>query len=278
MARRRAKESEAARSLRGAARDSQKLETAIERKGASKTRAKLPIYGQHAVAVERSDAARNRASILDAARKLLKKRPIGEICMDELAQTAGVGKGTLYRRFADRSSLCRALLHDESLKLQARTLRGFDLPPNTPWVERLGCFLDALFEFVVDNAVLLSEAAAFERGGTARFDHPAHAWQRDETTILLKKAGAAGELSVRRPEIVAELILALLDPDLIEWHIARGATRRELRDAFHGLWRQGLLHAPELEDRVTREDRADRVDRAAPGARVARLRTDRRRR
>src|SRR5262249_17388381 len=124
----------------------------------------LPILGQALPVAERADAARNRVAILDAARRLLKKRPIGEICMDELAEAAGVGKGTLYRRFEDRSSLCHALLHDNAMALQAFVLRGFDLPRSASWIERLERLLSALFDFTFDNASLLSEAAAFERG------------------------------------------------------------------------------------------------------------------
>jgi AcrR family transcriptional regulator len=56
----------------------------------------------------RTDAQRNRASIIDAARKLF-VRP-GEFSMSEVARRAGVGQGTLYRNFADRSELAAALM------------------------------------------------------------------------------------------------------------------------------------------------------------------------
>jgi AcrR family transcriptional regulator len=81
---------------------------------------RLLIVGQSApeAARERADAARNRERILTAARRLLGRRPIHEICMDEVAREAGVGKGTVYRRFADRSSLCHALLDDSERTLQ----------------------------------------------------------------------------------------------------------------------------------------------------------------
>jgi AcrR family transcriptional regulator len=205
--------------------------------------ARLPIIGQPpaASAAERSDAARNRAAILAAARKLIKKRPIGEICMDELARTAGVGKGTLYRRFADRSSLCRALLDEESMRLQARTLHEFDLPPGAPPLQRLRTFLDALFEFVTENTLLLSEALAFERGTIGRFDHPAYVWQRKTIALYLRKAAESGELTVTEPEVAADLILATLDPDLIGWHLARGTTKAQLHSSLRKLWGSGLL-------------------------------------
>lgn len=205
-------------------------------------RGRLGILGQEAPAIERADAARNRRAILDAARKLLAKRPIGEICMDELAKVAGVGKGTLYRRFADRASLCRALLHDDAIELQTRVLTGFELGAGSPWLMRLDRLLDALFDFVVDHAALLSEAAAFERGPFGRMGHPAHVWQRQEIALYLDRAARAGELPAwPRPEVTADLILGALDPDLVRWHLAQGRSVPELREDFRAYWRHGVL-------------------------------------
>lgn len=201
---------------------------------------RLPILGQATRPIERADAARNRVAILDAARRLLKKRPIGEICMDELAEAAGVGKGTLYRRFADRSSLCRALLDEEASKLQQRVLAGFDLPMRAKFVDRLERLLDAMFDFHADNAALLSEANAFERGQPSRFDHPAHVWVRDTIALYLSKAAAQGEMKAVPPETTADFILAALDPDLLRWHLDHGRTMETLRKDFRRFWREGV--------------------------------------
>lgn len=202
---------------------------------------RLAVLGQPVPVAERADAAKNRAAILEAARKLLKKRSIREICMDELAETAGVGKGTLYRRFADRASLCHALLDDDARRLQAEVLRGFDLPRSTPWIDRLARVLDAIFDFTVENRELLSEAAAYERGELSRFDHPAHQWQRQEVAMLLSRSAAAGEIAESSPESTADFILAGLDPDLLRWHFAQGATKERLLADFRALWRHGVL-------------------------------------
>jgi AcrR family transcriptional regulator len=180
---------------------------------------RLPIVGQPEIAPEsgkeRADAARNRTRILAAARRLLGRRPIHEICMDEVAKAAGVGKGTLYRRFADRSSLCLALLDDSERLLQERVLAGFDLPREAPAVERLLVLLDALVTFALENAALLAEAAAFERGRAARVDHPVHAWRKRELSRHIALAQRAGSAPPLDAEMAADLILAGLDPDLM---------------------------------------------------------------
>ncbi len=64
------------------------------------------------VPFERADATRNRARILTAARRLFADRGASCVSMDEIAEAAGVGKGTLFRRFGSRAALAHALLSE----------------------------------------------------------------------------------------------------------------------------------------------------------------------
>ena len=59
----------------------------------------------------RADALRNRERLLDAARDALIEHGAG-VHLDEIARRAGVGIGTLYRRFPDRRSLLRQVALD----------------------------------------------------------------------------------------------------------------------------------------------------------------------
>jgi AcrR family transcriptional regulator len=56
-------------------------------------------------AVERSDAARNRERLIEAARDLIGECGAEALTMDRLAEHAGVGKGTVFRRFGSRAGL-----------------------------------------------------------------------------------------------------------------------------------------------------------------------------
>ncbi|AHC26613.1 MULTISPECIES: TetR/AcrR family transcriptional regulator [Mycobacteriaceae] len=60
---------------------------------------------------ERTDAARSRSAIIDAARRLVTEP--GELKLSAVARAAGVGQATLYRHFATRDDLMRALYDDE---------------------------------------------------------------------------------------------------------------------------------------------------------------------
>jgi AcrR family transcriptional regulator len=66
---------------------------------------------QRAPGVLRADARRNHQQVLVAARDLFIERGL-DAPLDEVARRAGVGIGTLYRRFGDRDGLVRAVLLD----------------------------------------------------------------------------------------------------------------------------------------------------------------------
>jgi AcrR family transcriptional regulator len=69
---------------------------------------------------ERADAARNRQAILAAASTLFAAidDPM-TVTMDDVAAAAGVGKGTLFRRFGDRAGLLRAVFETRMTALTA---------------------------------------------------------------------------------------------------------------------------------------------------------------
>src|SRR5947209_19779977 len=104
----------------------------------------------------RVDAMRNRAAILQAAQRLLREHGADAITMDGLACEAGVGKGTLFRRFGDRASLFRALLDESERRLQEGFIRGpAPLGPGAPPAARLIAFGDALLDLTVERGDLL---------------------------------------------------------------------------------------------------------------------------
>jgi AcrR family transcriptional regulator len=159
----------------------------------------LPIAGQHPP--ERADAARNRLRILAAARELLRTRTPCEVSIDEIATAAGVGKGTIYRRFGDRGRLMQALLDEREEAFQAAVLFGD--PPLGPGAlpgERLLAFLCALVEQLEEVGDLLAEVETGHQWATS----PPQRFRRLHVRMLLAEA---------RPDIDAEVVAeALLAP------------------------------------------------------------------
>src|SRR6185437_13870215 len=79
---------------------------------------------------ERADAARNRRLLLATARQMLEELGAHKLTMDGLAERAGLGKGTVYRRFGTRPGIFQALLDDDEVAFQEEVL--FGPPPLGP--------------------------------------------------------------------------------------------------------------------------------------------------
>lgn len=116
----------------------------------------LPIVDR---AQERSDAAANRERILCAARRVLAEQGAAGLSMNTVAAAAGVGKGTIFRRFGDRDGLTEALLDVHTIELQDGFLSGPPpLGPGAPPRERLEAFMRALVHFEIDHLELMLAA------------------------------------------------------------------------------------------------------------------------
>ena len=118
--------------------------------------AELPIIGQPR---ERCDALRNRRRILAAAGELVAAHGAEGLSMNALAAAAGVGKGTIFRRFGDREGLLHALLDEDTTDLQNAFLSGPPpLGPGAPPAQRLEAFIVAFVQFEVAHLELLLAA------------------------------------------------------------------------------------------------------------------------
>ena len=77
----------------------------------------------------RADARRNRAQVLAAARDVFVEHG-AEAPLDDIARRAGVGIATLYRRFADRDALIRAVVIDVLTEVAAEARRALAEEPD----------------------------------------------------------------------------------------------------------------------------------------------------
>jgi AcrR family transcriptional regulator len=177
---------------------------------------------------ERADAARNRERILCAARRLFDERGAGCVSMDDVADAAGVGKGTLFRRFGSRASLAAAVLSERERGFQEEIIRGEPpLGPGAPARERLIAFGEAMLDTLEAHTELLLAAET----GTARFVHPAYVVHRLHVMLLLREADPGCDA-----EMLSDTLLAALGADLfIHLRQARGMSLGRMKEGWRDL-------------------------------------------
>jgi AcrR family transcriptional regulator len=180
---------------------------------------------------ERADARRNRERILCATARLVERVGIDCFSMDDVAAEAGVGKGTLYRRFGDRSSLIRALISEPEQEFQESLIRGAPpLGPGAPPGERLHAFGDGLMRFMDGHAIYIQ--AGERLGAAARYGHPVYAFYRTHVGLLLRQAIGEGPST----EYLVDALLGPLgaEPFSYQRHV-RGMSLDEVRAGWHAL-------------------------------------------
>ncbi|MGC2938780.1 MULTISPECIES: TetR/AcrR family transcriptional regulator [unclassified Brevibacterium] len=184
----------------------------------------------------RADAQRNRQKVLDAAADILAAQGVDGLTMDELARSAGVGKGTLYRNFTDKAGIASALLDDRVRDMHARMLQGPPpLGPGTSGRERLRAFVAAYLDHIARNLdlVLLTESSSPK----GRFDRQSYPFWRRHVEILITDIWTNGtpepaDANSPEPDLIrtrAEAILSVLSAAQIDqWLHRQGRALDEL--------------------------------------------------
>jgi AcrR family transcriptional regulator len=199
------------------------------------TRIELPLIAPDPP--ERADAARNRARILETADRLFAERGAGCVSMDEIAEAAGVGKGTLFRRFGSRASLALAVLSEHESCFQEGFIRGKPpLGPGAPPVERLVAFGEARLDLLAAHTEVLAAAEV----GPARFSSGPHAAHRLHVLLLLREADPGCDA-----EHLAEVLLAALGVDVFLYlREVRAMPLERLKTGWGELVRRVVPHVP----------------------------------
>ncbi len=134
----------------------------------------------------RADAARNRELILQTARRCFAERGLS-VTLNDIAHEAGVGVGTVYRRFADKDALIEALL---ATKFEAMNDAAARAAQETDPRKALRVYLMGVFEFRARDRAL---ADAIVRAGKAR---PSIVSERDrlerQVAVIIERAERAG--------------------------------------------------------------------------------------
>jgi AcrR family transcriptional regulator len=158
---------------------------------------------------ERADAVRNREHLLGVARGMLAECGAEHLTMDSLAERAGLGKGTVFRRFGSRAGIFRALLDDDSRAHQTRVLSG--PPPLGPGADPVARLIAYGREQI---AFVLAHHAIFR--GTLGRNLPVPAGQAGFTGAHVRMLLREADLGFQDLEtLTVQLTAALEGPPLL---------------------------------------------------------------
>jgi AcrR family transcriptional regulator len=189
----------------------------------------------------RRDAERNRQRILKAASEVFNERGL-EVSLDEIARYAGVGVGTVYRRFRTKEELVEALFVDRIDSIAAIAEKA--LEASDPW-SGLVSFMEQMAEMLAGD-LGLRQMLMFATYGQ---DRVAYARQRNAPLVqrLLERAQAAGQLrSDLRPTDIPFIVFLLAEATQLARSACPGIWRRYLTLILDGLrpGREGVTPLP----------------------------------
>ncbi|MFI9330204.1 TetR/AcrR family transcriptional regulator [Kitasatospora sp. NPDC052868] len=169
---------------------------------------------------ERADALRNREAVLAAADALFAASGSPRsVSMDDIAAAAGVGKGTLFRRFGDRAGLIGAVIASRMAPLQQAVREARDTAGTSPR-QRVLDLLDASLRFKIDNWNLMS--AAEDAGLNSPYQAQHYGWWHD-----ILRAELVQVPGVHDPDFTAHALLAAIRADLVAHLMEEGRMTAE---------------------------------------------------
>jgi AcrR family transcriptional regulator len=189
----------------------------------------------------RRDAERNRQRILKAASEVFTERGL-DVSLDEVARHAGVGVGTVYRRFRTKEDLVEALFVDRIEEIA--TLAEAAAQDPDPW-SGLVCFMEQAADLLAGDVGLRQMLMFATYGG----DRVWYARQRNAplVTTLVERAQAAGQLRPDlRPTDIPFILFVLAEAAQFARRVSPKIWRRYLTFVLDGLQpeREGISPLP----------------------------------
>ena len=162
---------------------------------------------------ERADAARNRRRLLATAREMLAEQGADKLTMDGLAERAGLGKGTVFRRFGTRAGIFQALLDDDERDFQEQVLSGPPpLGPGAPPLDRLIAYGRARIDFLIGHREIARSALDGRERVPAGSQTP---MSREHIRFLLREMSLGVDPKTDLDVLATQLTAALDGPLLL---------------------------------------------------------------
>ncbi|MGM1046377.1 MAG: TetR/AcrR family transcriptional regulator [Bacillota bacterium] len=173
--------------------------------------------------------------ILDTAQALFNKYGVEDVSMHQVAKTAGIGQGTLYRRYPSKSKICFSLMEakidrfmqelddylqssgEESVAVRIRTI-----------MTRLILHFNEDLEWL---RIILS-TGRLEDTKNELCENPPFTYLRLQIKSLLEHAAEQGELKPMDPEFTSILLSSLPRADIILYMRDKGYSAEQIADEY----------------------------------------------
>lgn len=181
---------------------------------------------------QRKDAVEHRKRILQTAHSLFKQHGVEQVSMHQIAKSAGVGQGTLYRRYSSKGDLCFDLMNDTFQLFKTKVAVYLEQSKLLPVHERMRKLLEYCIDFMEEKSewlgVIQSHNCEEQR---ARFFHsPPYLFLHSTLSELIQEEFSGNETRGPDPNYTAHAILAAMRPDLYhELRTSQGKSPEQIK-------------------------------------------------
>ena len=192
---------------------------------------------------ERRDAAENRQRILETARQLFAESGVENVTMHQIAKAAGIGQGTLYRRYINKGDLCFALLRASFAEMRDEVDQSLAKTVDSQSrLAQLDDLLRRLVNFIESQIPLIGVMEAAD--GAKRkspFRNPLYEWAHQTVSRLLQEAIAQAEILPLDPIYTADALLAALNAEMYLFQRTdRGFTPEQILQGIRWIYIERL--------------------------------------
>lgn len=173
--------------------------------------------------------------ILDALKSLLENKELQTISVQEIARTAGMGKGSIYYYFSSKDKILEALIernYKNSLVLAKNLATQTDIPTFTRMAMVFQACRTSSAEF------LKQDSAATETGAEKAFLHQKYLSYlicelKPVLTAIIEQGIQAGDIHFEYPAALSEIVLIILTLKLDNTIVP--STEEEITETIRGL-------------------------------------------
>jgi TetR/AcrR family transcriptional repressor of mexAB-oprM operon len=188
---------------------------------------------------ERKDALEHRRIILQKAQTLFTEYGVDSVTMHQIAKSAGIGQGTLYRRYAHKGEICQDLMKENSERLCDGIMSYMEDNKQLPIKERLTMALQICLDFIDDHShwLISIQAPTCEGRLSLIYQSPLYKSLHAAFFELLSERSSSAIEASKDATFLADTMLASMNPQLyLFMRSERGYTKEEIKQKLIRLY------------------------------------------